>query len=37
MVTNEVEEARRQMLEASRPHIVSTPQGPQTQGPQLVL
>jgi ATP-binding cassette, subfamily B, bacterial len=33
MVTNEVEEARRQMLEASRPHIV--PAGPQ--GPQLVL
>jgi ATP-binding cassette subfamily B protein len=33
MVTTEVEEAQRQMLEASRPHIV--PAGPQ--GPQLVL
>ena len=33
MVTTEVEEARQQMLEASRPHIV--PAGPQ--GPQLVL
>jgi ATP-binding cassette subfamily B protein len=38
MVTNEVEEARRQMLEASRPHIVpAVPQGPQPQGPQLVI
>jgi ATP-binding cassette subfamily B protein len=38
MVTNEVEEARQQMLEVSRPHIVPTaPHGPQPQGPQLVF